>query len=332
MRAAVQRRYGPVDVVTVEEVARPPVGPGDVLVRVAAAGVTTADWRVRAAAFPPLFWVLGRAMYGFLRPKQPVRGTDFAGIVAEVGAGVTRFAVGDRVFGFAPGEGAHADYLRVAEGAPIVAAPANLADAEAAGVPFGAMTAFVFLRDIVKVRPGMRLLVAGASGAVGHWVVQIAAARGAEVVALAGPAHGEAMRALGATEVVDYTAEDITRRHGAFDVIFDTAGVLRPSEARRMLRPEGLFVPLEFGLPEVWAALTWPLRGKARLALHVSGDRAEDLAEIAAMLEAGTIRPRVGARFPLHRIAEAYERVESRHAGGAVVLDIEGPKAVDVAV
>ena len=165
MKAAVYRTYGSPDVIRITEVARPEVADNQVLVEVRATTVTTADWRMRASAFPGILWLPGRLMVGLFAPGKPVLGAEFSGRVAVVGSKVTRFQVGDEVFGFA-GDGAHAEYLAVGEDAAIALKPAGLSHDEAAAVPFGGLAALVFLRDFARVTPGRKVLVAGASGGV----------------------------------------------------------------------------------------------------------------------------------------------------------------------
>ena len=157
MRAATYTRYGPADVIGVEEVARPEIGDNEVLVKVFAASVTTADWRIRASAFPAYAWLPGRLMFGLFAPRNRILGSDFSGRVVALGKNVTRFKEGDAVFGFA-GKGAHAEFLAIAEDGVVAPLPANLDYDDAAAVPFGALSALVFLRDYAKVQPGQRVL------------------------------------------------------------------------------------------------------------------------------------------------------------------------------
>ena len=204
MKAAVYRRYGPAETVGLADMPTPAPGPKQVLIRVRAAGLSTADWRMRAAAYPGLLWLPGRMMTGLLRPRNPVLGVDFAGEVVAVGHAVTRFAVGQRVFGFSGG-GAHAEFLALSEDACLYPTPENLSDAEAAALPFGGLCALVFLRDVARVEPGQRVMITGGSGGVGVYAIQIAKALGAHVTASASAGNAALLRDLGADEVQDYT-------------------------------------------------------------------------------------------------------------------------------
>lgn len=322
MKAAVYDRYGPADVVTLGDLPRPEPKRGEVLVRVAASSVTTADWRLRAAAFPGIMRVPGRLMFGLCRPRKPVLGGDFAGEVAAVGPGVRRFRADDRVFGFS-GLGAHAEFLTMAETGAIAHRPENLGVAEAAATPFGALAALVFLRDYAGLLPGQRLLVMGASGGVGAFAAQLGRVMGAQVTGVAGPANQALLRGFG-VQPVDYSLRDITDGPQRFDVILDTVGALGFARARRILTPRGRFVPLEFGAREIAQALVSALAGGPRVMIGVSGDSAADLDQIARLLARGALHPVIGARLPLDCIVEAHRLAETRHKRGSIVIEIAG--------
>ncbi|MCB1490289.1 MAG: NAD(P)-dependent alcohol dehydrogenase [Rhodobiaceae bacterium] len=321
MKAAIAETYGPAELIRIGDVPRPAVGDDTVLVEVHAAAVTTADWRIRASAFPAFAWIPGRLMFGLLRPKDPVRGTDFSGRVAEVGSKVTRFSPGDAVFGFS-GRGAHAAFVAVSEGGPISRKPESLSDAEAAAVPFGALAALGFLRDFAKIKAGERVLVGGASGGVGVFLVQLAKHFGAHVTGIASTANLGLVRNLGADRVIDYTQTDFAMEDAEYDVVLDTVGAISVSKARRVLAADGRFVPIEFSFAEIAGALIAPLLGRQRVIIGVSGDRQADLDFIGGLLESGAIRPVVDAVFPLEEIIAAHRRVEGRHKRGSVVVAI----------
>lgn len=321
MKAATYRRYGGPEVLGLEALESPEPGPGEVLIAVDAAAVTTADWRLRAAAFPGLTWLPGRLMFGLFRPRRRVLGGNFAGRVVALGAGASRFAPGDRVFGVS-GFGAHAEQLVMPESGTIAKVPAGVSPVEAAAVPFGGLSALVFLRDMAELREGQRVLVVGASGGVGAYAVQIARALGAHVDGVCGPDHVEMVRRLGAAQVFDYTREDFTAADRRWDVILDTVGMARLTRCRAVLAPEGRFVPLNIHAADVWAALTQRLRGGPRVVIGVSPDRREDLDALVGMIEAGTLRPMVDRVYPFERIREAHAQVETRHRAGAIVLDM----------
>ncbi len=327
MKAIVQDRYGAPEVLRMVELPVPAPGPGEVLVRVGASAVGTGDWRLRAAAFPGIMAVPGRLMFGILGPRARVPGQDFAGTIAAVGAGVTRFRPGDRVFGTGM-SGAHAEYLAMPEDAAIAATPEGLSDLEAAALPFGAVTAVTFLRDVAKVRTGDRVLIVGASGGVGSIAVQVAASMGAQVTGLASGGNLDLVRGLGAEEALDYRRVDVTARQAQrFDVILDTVGALSWRKARRILSPGGRFVPLNFGVGDMLAALL-PVRGGRRMRLAISQGSAPLMAEIARMAATGAIRPVIDRVYGLREIRAAHAHVEARHRAGAVVIDVAGAEAL----
>jgi NADPH:quinone reductase-like Zn-dependent oxidoreductase len=316
MKAAVYERYGGPEVVAVREVPRPEPGPGEMLVRVGAASLTTADWRMRASAFPGALWLPGRMMVGLLRPRQTVLGRDFAGVVDRVGAGVAGFREGERVFGVA-GHGAHAEFVKVPETAAVLATPEGMTDAEAAALPFGALSALVFLRDYARVRAGQSVLVVGASGGVGCYAVQIARALGAEVTGVASAANLGFVRGLGAAEALDYAQPAPAGR--LYDAILDTVGATTFAGEKAALKEGGVYVPLNFGLREGLQALA-TRRAARKVAIGVSGDTRKDLAAVVAMVADRRVRPVIDRSFPLADIVAAHRYVEGRHRRGAVIV------------
>lgn len=320
MKAAVYEKYGPADVVEVREVARPQIKDNEVLVKIYATTVTTADWRIRASEFPAATWLPGRLMFGLLAPKNKVLGGEFAGRVVSVGEKVNRFKLGDEVFGFA-GQGAHAEYIAIAEDAAIALKPAAIGYDEAAAAPFGAMSALVFLRDFARLQPGQKILIVGASGGVGAYAVQLAKHLGAEVTGITSTGNVDLVRSLGADRVIDYTREDFTRGGETYDVVLDPVGKSTFAGVRRVLKPNGVYVPLEFALTEILQSLTSRLRSR-NIRIGISWDTREDLGFLAGLLERGELRPVIDGRYRLERIADAHRRVESRHKTGSVVVTV----------
>lgn len=325
MKAAYYEKYGAADVVTIRDIPRPEIGEDEVLVRSAAGTVTTADWRFRASAFPGALWLPGRLMAGPLAPRRKVLGSEFAGQVDSVGANVSRFKPGDRVFGMSPKFGAHAEYIAVPETGAIAHMPENLDFADAAALPFGAVCALVFLRDFAPVQPGQKVLVGGASGGVGVYGVQIAKHFGAEVTAVASARNHDLLTSLGADHVIDYRQQDVTRSGEQFDLVFDTAGTLKFGAVKRILKPNGIFLPLEYGLTDAFYALWTSVFGGKKLLLRVNGDRQADLEAVRDLAASGAVRAIIDSRYPLADIADAYRRVETRHKTGSVVIDMPAP-------
>ena len=322
MQACIYEEYGPADVVRVGEAEKPTAKRGEVLVRVHATSVTTADWRFRASAFPPPFWLPGRLMLGLFRPRNRVLGMDFSGVVEATGTGVSRFRVGDRVFGASNPfrRGAHAEYVAVEESGAIIHTPASLSDEQAAAVPFGANSALAFLRDFAGVSPGQRVLIVGASGGVGTWAVQLARHFGAEVTGVCSARNVELVRSLGAHHVVDYTSGAIAERGETYDLIFDTVGVTTFSGCKRALAAKGLYLPLNGGLREMLQALLTSRSPGKRLKYAVSKNTREGLEFNVALITAGVIKPVVDRVYPMTEIAEAHRHVEGRHKRGSVIV------------
>ena len=330
MKAAIHTEYGAPRVLRIEEVARPTLADDQILVEVHASAVTQGDRRLRAADFPGAAAIAGRLMFGLLRPRNPTPGTTFAGRVVEVGKSVTRFTVGDRVFGGC-GNGAQAEYLAVAEDSQIAKIPAGVEYDEAAAVPYGAATALEFMRDIAAVRPGERVLILGASGGVGRFAVQIARHLGAHVTGVCSADKAQMVRQLGARSVIDYAKEDYTDNGETYDVIFDTVSGDGFRKAKASLSPRGryvsLYMTLAIGLRMVWGALF----GGRRAAAGVVINNQRLMEEVAALLGEGVIWPVVGARFALHRVVDAHAALESSPEGAVVVSVIDSSRELEPA-
>ncbi|MEM6634684.1 MAG: NAD(P)-dependent alcohol dehydrogenase [Pseudomonadota bacterium] len=314
-------RYGPPSVVRVEEVPKPVPGRGEVLLRVHAGSVNTADWRMRAAAFPGILVIPGRAIYGLHKPRNPRLGTEFAGTVEDLGPGVTKFDLGDSLFGFKPSGGASAEFITVPQDSAVAKMPEHHSFEEAAALPFGGVCALVFLTDFARIEVGQNVLVVGASGGVGVYAVQIAKALGANVTGVSGPKSTALVHQLGADATIDYQATRMESVSARFDLILDTFGALSPRLARRLLVPGGLFLPLNFGLAELGAALLNPLRDR-KIRIAVNGDKSEDLERLADLVQSGDVRPVIDTCYLLEDAARAHAHVETRNRRGAIILQI----------
>lgn len=318
MRAVQGLRYGAPDVLSLVEVRRPSPRRDEVLVEVRASAVTQGDRRVRAADFPGAMALPGRLAVGLTAPRHAVQGTNFAGRVAAIGEGVTRFAVGDEVFGLAP-HGAHAEYLVVAEGGAIARAPSGLAVADAAALPYGATTALSFLRDLARVRPGDRVAILGASGEVGRFAVQVARHLGAEVTGVCSRDR-DLVAELGAHDVVDLDSLLASGRR--FDVIFDTAPVSRFSRLRGSLAPQGRYLGVHVTLGSLtWMAMS-SLLGGPRAIVGVSLPGSAEMDALRELVDAGALRPVIARRFPLASVSAAHAFLEAGPTRGSVVVDV----------
>jgi NADPH:quinone reductase-like Zn-dependent oxidoreductase len=319
VKAAVARRYGPPDVVTVADVPRPEPRDDEILVRVRAAAVGVVDGLARRGS--PWY---ARAHFGLLRPRFPVLGCDFAGDVVAAGPAVSRFGAGDAVFGtIAPRFGAHADYVCLPEHGAVAAKPEGVSYVEAAALVDA--TALCFLRDKAGLRAGQAVLVNGASGAVGSSAVQLAVHLGASVTGVCSGPHVRLVRKLGASSVIDYTRTDFTRAGRRYDVIFDVAGTSSFLRCRRVLNPGGVYLTTAPS-PAIFAQMPWTARFGSRRAviaftgLRPASEKQRDLLVISGLAEASALVPVVGACYPLARIADAYRHVDAGHKKGTIVV------------
>lgn len=315
--------YGPPEVVELRETVRPEPGPGQVRIRVLAAAVTAGDWRVRSGILPRGFGALRGLALGFGGPRQPVLGTDAAGVVDAVGAGVTEFALGDEVIAF-PGvkQGAHAEFLIMPAKGKVARKPANLSFEQAAAIPFGAMTALDFFHR-GNVRSGESVLVNGASGNVGSAAVQIAKHLGARVTAVCSRRNAALVRSLGADEVIDYAESDFAAGAARFDVVVDTVGNAPYERVKPVLLPGGRLLVVLGDLPALFGSM---FAGRTRGHRVIAGpvmERLSDLLEVVELASRGALVPVIDRVFPFERIHDAYRVVDSGHKAGSVILTFD---------
>jgi NADPH:quinone reductase-like Zn-dependent oxidoreductase len=319
MRAVVQDRYGPPEVLRIEEVERPVPAAGEALIRVRASTVSQTDTHIRRPS--PWVW---RLFAGVRRPRWRTLGVDFAGIVEAIGPGVSEFKPGNDVFGLVRWFGSHAEYICLAETAPIAAKPANLTFEEAAAVGDGAMQALATLRA-GGVREGMDVVIFGASGSLGTAAVQLAKHLGAHVTGVTSTRNVELVRSLGADDVIDYTNEDLTKRGPVFDVVIDAVGKYAFHWGKRALKPGGIYVETDFGpykLETLVMAIASRWIGRQRLKF-ASGRRSKaDVRFMKELIEAGAFRPVIDRVYPMDQVADAHRHVEGWHKTGNVVLTL----------
>jgi NADPH:quinone reductase-like Zn-dependent oxidoreductase len=319
MRAVVQDRYGPPEILRIEDVERPVPGDGEMLIRVRAATVSQTDTHIRGAH--PAFW---RLVGGWRRPRWRTLGVDLAGVVEAAGPDVTEFVAGDEVFGLVKWLGSHAEYVCVAENGPISHKPAHLSFEEAAAVGDGAMQALATLRA-GEVRDGSRIVIYGASGSLGTAAVQIAKHFGAHVTGVTSTRNVELVRSLGADEVIDYKREDLTKRGPAFDVVIDAVGKYAWHWGRRALKPGGIYVETDFGpykLETLVMAIATRWIGSRRLKVAAGRRLPADVRFMKELVESGAYRPVIDRIYPMERVAEAHRHVETWHKTGNVVLTL----------
>ena len=325
MQAATNTQYGNPEVLGLNDVRRPTIEPRQVLIQVRAADVTQGDRRLRAADFPGISAVFGRLMFGVFGPRNAIGGTNFAGRVVEVGADVTRFAVGDDVFGGVM-RGAYAEYVAVSEDGSIAKLPKNATYDEAAALPYGAVTALTFLRDMAKVQPGESVLVVGASGGVGRMAVQMAKHLGAKVSAVASRDE-DLVRSLGAAEFIDYTKTDFTKSGRKWDVIFDTTQGNHFRSFRAALTSTGRYLTLYMTLRALFEMAITAMRRGPRAIAGVAVANAEQMNDVRILVERGALRAVVAERYPLAEITSAHASLEGSRPRGSVVVEMAAAEA-----
>ncbi len=318
MKAVIYRRFGPPEVMQIEEVEPPVIEAGmddRVQIEVHSAAVNPFGYLHRRGYWPT------RMENGWFRPKTHQLGADVAGLVTAVGRGVTRFQVGDRVFGFCLG--AYAEVARAREDR-LARMPAGVTFNQAAALPTVALTALQALRDVAGVEAGQHVLVYGASGGIGHIAVQLARHFGAEVTAVTSTANQGWVQALGADHMIDYTREDFARRGRQYDLILDAVGKRTYWSCRRALAPTGIYIsehPLKprFQLAQFFLSRVF---GDRRARMHLAQPNAADLEWIGRKWEEGVLRPVIERCYPLDEIIEAHRHAENGHTKGKVVITV----------
>lgn len=315
MKAIVRERFGGPEVLELRDIERPSIKAGEVLVRVHASSVSIGDW----------FWLSGtprimRLASGIVRPRDPILGRDVTGVIEAVGSDVTTLHPGDEVYGEVP-FGAHAEYVAAAADL-LVPKPANLGFAEAAAVPIAGVTALQGLRDKGRIEPGQRVLVNGASGAVGTFAVQLASHFGAHATAVCSADSAELVRSLGADAVIDYRTTDFTAGEDRFDLIFDLAGSQPIGRCRKVLTPTGVYVASTSNLRVLLrAALASPFAG-GQVAVFAARESPADLRTLTGLIEQGAIDPVIDRRYELAQTADAFRDQGAGHARGRKVITV----------
>jgi NADPH:quinone reductase-like Zn-dependent oxidoreductase len=322
MKAVVYTEYGPPEVLRLAEVEKPVPEKNEVLIRVHASAASTGDANVRGFTFvPPGFGPLPRLMFGLTAPRKPILGMTFAGEIEAVGVNVTRFQVGDQVFGLSSiNMGAYAEYLCVAEDGFLTTLPAGLSYEEAAAIPFGAHTALYFLKG--RVQNGQKVLVIGASGSIGSYAVQLAKYYGAEVTGVCSTSNLEMVQELGADKVIDYTKEEFSQNGERYDIIFDTPGKTSFAGVKDSLKENGLYLAAAGGVRE-FVQMAWTaLSGDKKVIAGQASEHQEDMVFLKELIETGKIKPVVGRTYPNEQIVDAHRYLDTGHKRGNVVITI----------
>lgn len=323
MKVAFVPRYGPPEIVEFREAPTPVPSPGQVRIKVFATTVTAGDWRMRSGELPRGFGVLRGLALGFGGPRKPVLGTEATGVVDAVGPGVTRFSVGDPVLAFlGAGMGAHAEYLLMPQDGLVAPKPSNLSFEEAAVLPFGAMTALYFLRR-GEVKAGERVLVNGASGAVGTAFVQLAKYFGAHVTAVCSAGNAELVRSLGADAVIDYVTTDFAAGPDTWDVIVDTVGNAPYGRCKAVLAERGRLLAIAGDMSGLLGAAFVGGPKKHRVIAGPEPEASEDFQALVDLANQGVLKPVIDRRFEFEKLVDAYRVVDSGRKKGSVVVALD---------
>lgn len=329
MKAVIYKQYGSPDVLHVQDVAKPTPKDHEILVKVHAVSIGYGDLLARnfknnrqAFNMPSAFWLPARIAMGWNKPKQMVLGSEFSGVVEDIGKDVTKFKVGDHIFGYSGSSfGATAEYMTFSQDGIVALKPDNITDEEAVTIPYGALTALNLLRK-ANIQAGQKVLINGASGSIGSMALQLAKYYGAEVTAVCSKKRFEFVKALGADHVIDYTQQDFTKNGKTYDLIFDILGKSSFAKCKNSLTPNGIYLMASFKLRRVFTMLKTALTGGKRAICALSGETPSDLQEIKALIEAGHIRSKIDRTYPLEQTADAHRYIESGNKQGYVVIKV----------
>ncbi|MES9698095.1 MULTISPECIES: NAD(P)-dependent alcohol dehydrogenase [Bacillus] len=302
MKAIIYTKYGPPNVLKLQDVEKPIPKKNEVLVKIHATSVTTGDCRMRSFTSPLLFWIPMRIILGFKTPRRPILGVELSGEIEEIGTDVTQFEKGDQVFALTElNVGGYAEYTCVHESGLIALKPLNLTYEEAAVIPFGGTSALHFLRT-GHIRKEQQVLIYGASGSVGTAAVQLANYFGATVTAVCSNSNFELVQSLGANHVIDYTKEDFTKRDERYDIIFDAVGKIKKSHCKKALTANGKYVSVNGTMAKV---------------------SKEDMLLLKMLTEEEKLKPVIDKTYPLEEISEAHTYVETGHKKGNVSITLK---------
>ncbi|GAB4582133.1 MAG: NAD(P)-dependent alcohol dehydrogenase [Anaerolineales bacterium] len=328
MKAITFTEYGSPEVLHIKEIAKPTPKDNEILIRVHATSINVGDlWARNFKAITPskfsmplLFWFPTILYFGVSKPKINILGSEFAGKVEATGKDVTRFKKGDPVFGYrGQSMGANAEYLTVPENSMVALKPANVSFDEAATIPYGALTALNLLRK-VNIQPGQKVLINGASGAIGSAAVQLAKHYGAEVTGVCGTPRLEFVKALGADKVIDYTQEDFTKNGETYDLILDIMNKSSFAKCKTSLKPNGIYLLASFKMKQILQML-WTSRASGKKVIcALSSEKPDDFILIKELVENGKIKAVIDKRFPFDQAPAAHRYVENGQKKGQVVI------------
>lgn len=317
MKAAVYTEYGQPEVLQIKQVEKPTPNKNEILLRIKATAVNSGDWRLRKA---DPFAV--RFIFGLMKPKINILGSVFSGEIESVGEDVKHFKVGDSVFGHTDMSfGAYAEYICLTENTSIALKPASISHKEAAVIPFGGVAALHFIKKAV-IKPGQKVLVVGASGAVGSAAVQLAKSFGAHVTGVCSTTNIALVKSIGADKVIDYTKEDFAKNGETYDVIFDAVKAISVSRSLKSLAKNGIMILSAAGVSEMLQGLWLSMTSTRKIMTGVISHAATDIVFLKELIEADKFKPIIDKTYPLEQIAEAHDYVEKGHKRGNVAIEV----------
>jgi NADPH:quinone reductase-like Zn-dependent oxidoreductase len=323
MKAVVCTKYGPPEVLKLQEVDKPVIKDNEILIKVHATTVTSGDTRVRGFRIPLSYWLFARIILGLRQPKIKILGADLAGEVETVGKDVKKFKKGDQIIAY-PGHlgGGDAEYTCMREDSAISIKPSNLTFEEAAAVSFGGNTALHFLKK-ANIRKDQKVLIYGASGSVGTYAVQIAKYYGGKVTGVCSTSNIDLVKYLGADKVIDYTKENFSKKGEKYDVIFDTVGKSSFSDCIKSLKEGGIYLNCVATPEKSFKMILASIKSNKKLIGGTAYPKAENLIFLKDLVEAGKIRPVIDRKYGLEQIVEAHKYVDKGHKKGNVVINVD---------
>ncbi len=319
MKAIAWIKYGAPEVLELRELEKPTPNSDEVLIKIHASSVTAGDCRLRAFKIPMGFWLPTRLVFGLTKPRNQIPGMDISGEIESVGKAVKLFKKGDKVYGTTGMKlGANAEYTCLSENSALVKKPNNITHEQAAAVIFGGLATIHFLRDKANIQKDQKVLVNGASGAVGTASIQLAKYFGAEVTGICSTSNIELVESLGAKKVIDYTKEDFTKNKEVYDVILDAVGNLSSLQCKESLAKQGKLILINTGLLTNLLSIA-----RKNIICGVAGESKESLDFLRERVEAGDIEAVIDRTYPLEQTAEAHRYVDTGHKKGSVVISVE---------
>jgi len=323
MKAAIIRKFGPPDVLVLEEIEKPSIQDNQVLVKVHATSVNPMDYRMRSGKAP--LWPFGKLLMGLRPSKEEILGNEVAGEIVEVGSNVTKFKKGDMIFGCV--NRSYAEYVVCTENSTITTMLPGMSYEEGASIGFGGITSLHFLRTLANIQEGQRVLINGASGGVGVYAVQLAKYFGAEVTGVCSTKNIELVRSLGADRVIDYTTTDFTKEEEVYDIIFDAVGKSSFSKCKKLLREDGIYLST---VPSyrLLMQMLWSSKIGKKKAIFAIASGPENLHILKKLLESNDLRIVVDRTYPFERIVEAHAYADQGHKVGSVAISINHEEVI----